>query len=206
LGRTRDTFEVANRIGFWLWAIFGLWSGGTHVAASWRIRHESLEWPHRPAGSVAWLAVLLVLGNGLNPWIGLKTQTCFSMYSNLRSEAFGNHLFLKRVDLFGYQRDLVELVKSEPDLLDPTGSPTRLQHFANHGKMFPYFELRRLVSEYEGNVRLVYRRHGEELKFERQVGNVTGDERLNEPIPLLLRKFLWFRRYETFYGPMYCTH
>jgi hypothetical protein len=206
LGRTRETFEVANRIGFWLWAVFGVWLGGTHLAAMWQAREEPMEWPNRPVGSVAWVVVLLVIGNGLSPWIGLKTQTCFSMYSNLRSEAFGNHLFLERIDLFGYQLDLVELVASEPDLLDPTGSPTRLQHFANTGRIFPYFELRRLVSEHRGDLRMTYRRYGEDQEFVRRGGFVTGDERLTEPIPWWLRKVLWFRRHETFSGPMHCTH
>jgi len=206
LGRTRDTFEIANRIGFGLWAVFGLWLGGMHFRSAWRVRHEPLNWPNRPKWSIAWLIVPLVAGNGLNPWIGLKTQTCFSMYSNLRSEAFGNHLFLKRVDLFGYQKDLVELVESEPDLLDPTDSPTRLQHFANRGRIFPYFELRRLVSGHKGDFRAVYRRHGQQEGVARMGELVTGDEHLFEPIPVLLAKFLWFRRYETFTGPMYCTH
>jgi len=206
LGRTRDTFELANRIGFGLWAVFGAWLGWMHFRSIWRVRHETLDWPNRPAWSIAWLVVPLVAGNGLCPWIGLKTQTCFSMYSNLRSEAFGNHLFLKRVDLFGYQKDLVQLVESEPDLLDPTASPTRLQHFANSGRIFPYFELRRLVSEYPGDFHAVYRRHGENQGVARMGDLEVGDEQLFTPIPVLLRNFLWFRRYETLNGPMYCTH
>jgi hypothetical protein len=206
LGRTRETFEVANRIGFWLWGLFGLWLGGTHLMAIWRVREEPMAWPNRPVVSAAWVVVALVIGNGLCPWVGLKTQTCFSMYSNLRSEAFGNHLFLERIDLFGYQTDLVELKESTPDLLDPTGSPTRLQHFANTGRIFPYFELRRLVSESAGDLRISYRRHGEDLQFVRRGDRVTGDLRLQEPIPLPMRKLLWFRRHETFHGPMHCTH
>ena len=207
LGRSRETFDVANRIGFWLWFVFGIWAGWNCIHASWRMAKGSQQWPNRAEWSLAWLLVLPVAGNGLSPWIGLKTQTCFSMYSNLRSEGNGNHLFLRRVDLFGYQEDMVKLVESQPDLLDPTDSPTRLQHFANPGRIFPYFELRRIVTEHSGDLRLVYWRHGEIVTAERKGGVIAAkDPHLFEPIPTPLRKFLWFRRFETLTGPMYCTH
>jgi hypothetical protein len=182
IGRTRATFEIANRIGFFFWFAVGLCLGGSYFLALWRTRHGSMEWRFRPTWNLAWIGVALVAWNGLNPWIGLKTQTSFSMYSNLRSEGFGNHVFLKRVDLFGFQK------------------------FANRGNLFPYFELRRLVSEQSGDVFVRYRRGGVELVAERRDGVVTGDERLFRPIPWLPYKLLWFRRMETFSGPMNCTH
>ena len=64
----------------------------------------------------------------------------------------------RRVDLFDYQKDMVKLLSSEPDLLAIGPRPRGIQQFANPGKIFPWFELRRLVSESEGDLRLVLQR------------------------------------------------
>ncbi len=206
-GRTREVFEnKANRIGFALWLIWGFWLAGCYLIAVWRNRANFRTWPNRPTLNPAWLMVLPVLLNGLNPWIGLKTQTSFSMYSNLRSEGEGNHAFLKRIDIFPLQSDLIELVESEPDILRPPDKPRNFQQHANDGTIFPYFELRRLLSEHEGNVRVVYRRDGQTLGVIRQGDFISGDEQLFEPIGWYRAKFLWFRRLQSMDEPMHCTH
>jgi len=206
LGRTRETFDLANRIGFWFWLLWGLWLGGCYLTALWRNRQRDLTWPNRLEWSPLWIGVALTALNGLNPWIGLKTQTSFSMYSNLRSEMESNHLFLRRIDLFPLQSDLVELIHSEPDLLAPPERPKKIQQFANKGNIFPYFELRRLMSEYEGDLKVTYRRDGQEYLAWRLFDNIAGDEKLFEPIPWILYKALWFRRHVSYEGPMHCTH
>src|SRR5690606_10882046 len=113
--------------------------------------------------SWACLGLILVLMNGVYPWIGGRTQTSFSMYSNLRSEGPGNHVFLKRVDLLPYQNDMVEVLESEPNIFAPGHRPRGIQQFANIGhNIIPYFEFRRLLSDMEGDVSVSYRRGGEE--------------------------------------------
>jgi hypothetical protein len=67
--------------------------------------------PRRPWHAVT---VLLMLLNGLAPYLGLKTEAAFSMYSNLRTEGpYWNHLLLPSSLRFaGYQDDLVSIEAS----------------------------------------------------------------------------------------------
>ncbi len=206
-GRTREVFEnKANRIGFALWLTWGFWLAGCYLIAVWRHRASFRTLPNRARWNPAWVMIVPVILNGFNPWIGLKTQTSFSMYSNLRSEGDGNHVFLKRIDLFPLQNDLVELVAYQPDILAPPEKPRNFQQHANTGPIFPYFELRRLLSQHKGDVKVIYRRGGKDLDVVRQGNVVSGDDLLFKPIPWYRYKLLWFRRLKSLEEPMHCTH
>jgi len=88
------------------------------------------------------LTVLLVF-NGLCPYVGLKTGSSFAMYSNLHTEGgICNHLFMPcgAIRIAHFQDDLVEILdSSQPDLRDAIAQPWRLT----------YFEFRRLLAELE---------------------------------------------------------
>jgi hypothetical protein len=60
------------------------------------------------------LLVALALLNGLCPYLGIKTRSGFSMYSNLRVEpGYSNHLFMPASgDPFGYLSDSVRIFSS----------------------------------------------------------------------------------------------
>ncbi len=206
IARSYEVFHTANRIGFFAFFAWGLWIGLGYLVAGWRASRTA-PLPNRATATLAWVGLVPVLLNGLWPWLGGRTQTSFSMYSNLRSEAAGNHLFLKRVDLFQLQNDMVEVRTSAPDLLGPSDKPRGIQQFANLGyRVLPWFEFRRLVSERDGDFEVTYLRNGEEASLGRKDGVNYGDPAAFEPLPLLARKFLWFRRLETLEGPMCCTH
>jgi hypothetical protein len=57
--------------------------------------------------------------NGLCPYLGLKTETSFAMYSNLRTEAGqSNHLIVRKpLSLADYQTNLVRIVDSSDEVL-----------------------------------------------------------------------------------------
>lgn len=128
----------------------------------------------------ALLLALLVL-NGLSPYLGLKTQSSFSMFSNLRTEdGRSNHLFLPAtLQIASYQRDMVSVLDS---------SHPRLQRLAVEGLRLPWFEFRRIASERpEASVTFV--RAGRE----RRVPRIGDDPELGTPPPLLARWLLKFR-------------
>ena len=58
------------------------------------------------------LGLVLLVINALSPYLGLKTETTFTMFSNLRTEdGRWNHLFLPEgVRVFGYQEQPVQIV------------------------------------------------------------------------------------------------
>jgi len=205
-GRTYDTFWTANRVGFWVWLLWGVWLAAHYLLAMWDTRFKSREFLNHLVKTPILLMLIPVILNGINPWIGLKTQTSFSMYSNLRGEGEGNHMFLRRVDLFPFQEDMIKLEKSEPDLMDPGNRPKGIQQFANFGTIMPYFELRRMVSEWEGDLTVTYERDGQILTASRVGDTITGDPKLFETIPWYLYKTQWFRRHNSLTEPMECTH
>lgn len=207
IDRSYAVFHIANRIGFFAFFAWGCWLGASYLIAGWKARREDSALANRASWSLAWIGLIPILLNGASPWLGGRTQTSFSMYSNLRSEAAGNHLFLKRIDLFKLQTDMIDVRESVPNILSPSKRPQGIQQFANLGfHILPWFEFRRLVSEMTEDFEVTYVRKGEELKLGRKNGEIYGDALAFEPLPLLQRKFLWFRRLESLEGPMCCTH
>ena len=137
--------------------------------------------PARPAFSFRpWpvlLVPLLTVLNGCSPYLGLKTETAFAMYSNLRTEGGqSNHLLVPaRVQLFGFQRDLIEIKDSSSGFL---------ASLARRKLMLPFFEVRALLQQHP-TTSLTYERHTGSSAF--------PSAQLRQPIPWPLRKLLYFR-------------
>ncbi len=81
----------------------------------------------------ALVAGVVLLGlNAAAPYLGLKTESAFTMFSNLQTEAGDwNHAFVPQaVRLFGYQEELVTVTASnDPRLLRRTSQGTRMVRF-----------------------------------------------------------------------------
>lgn len=94
----------------------------------------------RPRTAVPALVLLLLLLNGLSPYLGLKTDNSFSMFSNLRTEGERwNHAILPpSMKVAGYQDDLVEIVST---------SHPYLERIRRAGQRLTYFDLRVRASE-----------------------------------------------------------
>lgn len=205
LGEHRSTFEKVNTLGLMAFLVWAFWLCRSYRAA-WRPAPEDDRQSVRGfRWTPAWVGLALVLFNGLCPWIGLKTQNSFAMFSNLRTEFAPNHLFLERAPLFGYQNDMVEVVESEPDILAPPEHPTGIEQFANPGSILPFFEVRRLLSRIDGDVTATLRRNDEIVTLQRKNGEVNDAAAFTAP-SLLEQKLLWFRRHDNWSGPMPCTH
>jgi hypothetical protein len=129
---------------------------------------------------------LIIAINGVSPYLGLKTQTAWSMFSNLRTEGgYTNHLIVRHpYYLADVQSDLVEIKHST----DP-----RLSAFHEKGYLIPYFELRRYMSMNDSALSreftLEYVRKG----ANKQVSKPGDDPLLFEPENYFLRKLLHLR-------------
>ena len=137
--------------------------------------------PARPAFSFRpWPVLLVPLLTGLNgcsPYLGLKTETAFAMYSNLRTEGGqSNHLLVPAgVQLFGFQRDLIKIKDSSSGFL---------ASLARRKLMLPFFEVRAVLQQHP-NTSLTYERHA--------APSASPSAQLRQPIPWPLRKLLYFR-------------
>jgi hypothetical protein len=85
--------------------------------------------------AVLWIPVLLVVLNGATPYLGIKNQTSFAMFSNLRTEGGRtNHLLIEEAAKpIDQGDDLVRIVEST----DP-----QLAALVEHGHRIPWFEFR----------------------------------------------------------------
>ncbi|MBA2671697.1 MAG: HTTM domain-containing protein [Gemmatimonadetes bacterium] len=136
---------------------------------------------------------LLVFFNGLNPYLGLKTESSFAMFSNLRTEGGAtNHLFMPNFRLAGYQDDLVEIVAS---------SDRYFQGLADNGFLIPHFEFRRMaVPRRDASVSFI--RGGERYDIPR----IGDDPELARHAPFLQRAVLTFRPVHRSDQGIVCSH
>jgi len=134
-----------------------------------------------------WLHAMLalVLLNGASQYLGLKTETTFTMYSNLRTEAEPrNHFFMPVWPLTHYTADLVEIVETDN---------AELQEYIDEKLRMTYFEFHRFASGPADDYRVRYRRNGAEPQEFSKHDGVASDAELARPIPILLAKLLFFR-------------
>lgn len=194
----KGPFSVTH-IGYSLWFLWSCVVGLAYVAAIFRTPHFLLTTSPTVLGAVrpGWLWVFLGIAifNGFSPYLGLKTETSYSMYSNLRTEGgVNNHMFMPALRLTGYQDDLVEIIATDHPMIQrmsewyPLGDRTR----SRHQMLVPYFELRRIVSETDSDFYVEYIRNGERHQFARRNGS-GPDVEVARKQNFLLRKLLRFR-------------
>lgn len=138
-----------------IWAIFAsiglilLAVGGTILASYQREPDPSamlLGWNRLSWFYYVLIAVLVL--NVVSPYVGLKTTTSFTMFSNLHTEGEAtNHLLIPRLRVAGYQDDLVEVLDASDD---------DFTELTEENQFLTYHELRRHLHEKpEATVRYV---------------------------------------------------
>jgi len=123
--------------------------------------------------------------NGATPYLGLKNEYSFAMYSNLRTEeGETNHLVMPLLEIAGYQRDIARVLESSYGPLDL---------LARRRIAIPFQELHRRVQKRLADTgedfSLTYTRQGQEFV----VPSVAADPALGAPLSLVERKLLGFR-------------
>lgn len=179
------------RIPWLVWIVWSLSVGALFAICAWRhYRHSQVarREPIYARPGLLWAALSLVVLNGMSQYLGLKTETCFTMYSNLRTEGgANNHMFVPVWKLSSYQEDLVQIVSS---------SIPRLQAVADGSDLLTSFELRRVLSATTGDFEIVFRRNGELHQLYRRGDKAPHSEFLR-PHPLWQTKLFRFRPVST---------
>jgi hypothetical protein len=124
---------------------------------------------------------VLALLNGLSPYLGLKTESSYTMFSNLRTEGgeWNHYLLPRQLQVFGFQDDLVSILRSN----DPY-----LMRLAAGGYRLPPLELQRHIALHP-DAALVYETRAGRFASRR----AADDPRLTRPTHTLLTKLLIFR-------------
>jgi hypothetical protein len=146
-----------------------------------------------PHLSFAILPVVVFL-NGLSPYLGLKTENSYAMFSNLRTEGnISNHYIMPTsFQIFDFQKDMVEIVSSS----DP-----RLQLLANENKLMVFFSFKNYVAQVRPE-RIEYIRNGQNHTF--LLSSTDSGEPLLKSNPIL-KKLLNFRTISKT-EPQPCSH
>lgn len=154
---------------------------GRDLVGAWRV---PADFGLRPRWAPLWALPVVVVLNGLSPYVGLKTETSWAMYSNLRTETRPNHFVVpESVKLFGHQDDLVEIV----DATLPA-----LREYAQDDVRLTFFELRRICSAATEDFTTTYRRQGE-VRTLAVAGGVASDPEACRPHRWVVGKLLRFR-------------
>lgn len=179
--------ETGYRVCFGLTALFAL-PAGFLFWLSWHRPAAVQPSAHcyRPIPAPFWILPALLLFDGANPYLGLKTETSFAMYSNLRTEGgTTNHLIWRQpLSLASYQEDLVQILDSNDASLRAEAQPDLLVTF---------FTLRQSISKLADqgvrNISISYARRGKTIRVEK----AESDPDLSTRPPWIERKFLIFR-------------
>lgn len=201
IGSILVVYQLSIKIGdffrYIFWTIYSIIFIGLFLISIFTTRYEDHQSSIRFKPSVLWLLVfpVIVFLNGLCPYLGLKTESSYAMFSNLRTEGgISNHFFVPAsVQIFDYQKDLVEIVSS---------SEAKINLKAERNELLVYFQFRELVHYYQPK-KVEYIRNGKRFKFDSDSASV--DDELLRSVPILEKKFLKFRTINKF-EPQPCTH
>lgn len=174
------TRTQALQVGWWPWQLFAL---GTLVVVARFLRQDRTPASVRLAPHHALFAIvpLLVVLNGLTPYLEVKTGYGWNMYANLRTvDGDTNHLLLPATfPLTSEQGDLVEIVDT-----DDAG----LARYAATDYALTWRALRTYLAD-RPDTRITYRRDGRTVRLDR----AADDPELVEAVPAWRDKVQLFR-------------
>lgn len=184
-GGDDEAFKPELAYGMALWAVFATAVAGVFVANLGRTRGTAAaEAVSLRPGTAGFLLVpLLVALNGLCPYLGLKTESSFSMFSNLRTECGrSNHLLVpESLQCTDWLQHPVEIVACS----DAQVIRQRDDRYA-----ITYFQLRLLRTRAEGRFTVTFVRDGEVREYDSE--RPETHEAL-PPVPWIATKLCQFR-------------
>ena len=192
------TLNTKNFFRELFWSTYNFSFIAIFLLAMSKTRSNQVAIAINPFKLPAWsflLFPLIVFMNGLSPYLGLKTENSFAMFSNLRTEGgkTNHYIVPASTQVFDYQKDLVELVSS---------SDSYLQEAADRNQLMVFFSLKNYI-KFKRPMRVEYLRNGRRHVFD--LSNPSTHAGLLTPQPLLLRKLLGFRTISK-YDPQPCNH
>lgn len=174
------TVSGALQIGWWAWQVYAL---AAVVATARYLAQDRAPASVRLLPHHALFAVipLLVVVNGLTPYLELKTGFGWNMYANLRTvDGETNHLLLPAtLPLTDEQADLVEIIDT---------SSAGLARYAATDYALTWRQLRTYLADHP-RVRITYRRGGKTVALE----HASDDPELVTPPPEWQDKVQLFR-------------
>jgi hypothetical protein len=174
------TPELALDVGWWPWQLCAI-AAVVATVAFLRQHPEPAPGYLQPHHALFAVVPLLVLLNGLTPYLELKTGYGWNMYANLRTvDGESNHLIVRRtLPLTDEQDDPVRILDT---------NSAALARYAARDYGLTWRQLQTYLSRHP-RVRITYQRAGEVVALRR----ASDDPRLVEPVPAWREKVQLFR-------------
>jgi hypothetical protein len=171
----------ALEVGWWSWQVYVLGVIPLTLRYLDQRPPTQVRGALRPGHLVYALVPLLVLANGLTPYLEVKTGYGWNMYANLRTvDGETNHYVLPRtLPVTDEQADLVVVISS---------SDVALERYGRHGYALTWMQLRDYLSDHR-EVSLTYRRGLRTVALDR----AADDPALVEDVPDWWVKLRFFR-------------
>ncbi|NMM47241.1 hypothetical protein [Marinigracilibium pacificum] len=142
-------------------------------------------------GFAGLIFLFFIMLNGLSPYLGLKTETSFAMFSNLKTEdGSNNHLIVPDwLQVFNFQKNLVKITDSNMKYVSldyyPEGSE----------RLFTDFELQRVINFMEPGSTITFTVDDNSYTIKKKSdGSLTNTDRVKS-YSYFTYKFLLFRPY-----------
>ena len=183
--------------GSWcLWSLFLMTSFLT-VAFSEKLSNYRNQDFFKIKNAFFWLFPIIIFLNGMSPYLGLKTETSYSMFSNLKTEGQKtNHLFIPvTLHLTDWQQDLVDIKQTNLKQFFP---------YIRDNQLITSFEFKRVIhDDLNRNFYVKYFRNGKPFLLTVRKGKVYTADSLTK-VPYFLSKIMHFRPVDK--GPCLCKH
>ncbi|MEL6150302.1 MAG: hypothetical protein AAFR56_11820 [Chloroflexota bacterium] len=183
-------FYALDTIGFTIWSTTFT---AMYLYVFWRVRQRTCMQPIFPKVGWVWALVGIVLLNGFSPYLGFKTQTSFTMFSNLRTEQHANHLFIPDVKLADFQLNLIQITESDHPTFDT---------YIEEDLLLTEFEFERLVNTTPDDFQITYTQSGETHTVQNLNGVTTLTPAVYSPLAGRLISFRPVYAGDT----MFCRH
>lgn len=168
-------------LGWWSWQLYGVCAIATTVAF---LRQRPVEAPSgylRPHHVLFLVVPILVVFNGLTPYLELKTGYGWNMYANLQMvDGASNHLIVRRsLPLTDEQEDPVRIIDT---------NAAGLGGYVANEYALTWRQLRAYLAHHP-DVRITYARGGEVVALQQ----ASDRPELVEPVPVWREKVQLFR-------------
>lgn len=194
LNKRLDTYQSVHL--YFFWTVYSLVFTACILSYLLVRKHSNRGW-ESTLKAAHWSLLIIpvvVFINGTLPYLGLKTENSYAMFSNLRTEGGKSNHFIvpASAQIFGYQKEVVQIVSAT----DPM-----LQKLAEDGMGLVLFEFRNYVSAQRPE-RIEYLLNGERRTYIR--GDKASQQTLGKN-PYVLQKLMKFRPF-SIEGPQPCEH
>ncbi|MEP1488266.1 MAG: hypothetical protein ABJK28_07540 [Algibacter sp.] len=141
--------------------------------------------------------IIITIINGFSPYLGLKTENTFSMFSNLKTENNKtNHLFIpNNLQVFSYQTRIATIKST---------NIKRLKLYVDTNKLIVMFELIKIINSQEDDFELTFVCNNKLFKIKKVNGQVFNFSDLDLNQSYLELKFFKFR--PIYKNKNFCQH